>query len=340
MKEEDQIPSISVKTRKFLWGRSGNRCAMCKDKIELIVDIGPQGDASIIGEEAHIVARKTTGPRGESHLPLERRNDYDNLILLCRNHHKIIDDNPEEYPIDLLQKIKIDHQNWVKENLETDSELEKDTLIYLQYLEVIEEKMNFRNWQKQCMYIISHDQIQLNKVMLEGFKETLQFIENRIWPHRYIDLENAFLKFSFIINDFLKVFIMYSEETHEGNHVTRGFYKINDWDPDRYNKLFREYKYHNYLLVDLLLELTRAGNHLINRVRKRLTYFYRIEEGVLTVEIGNHFTGTIIYRTEYLYKDGNSIQGYNGLQSFALERTNRDLTYEENKFEEHITKYI
>jgi len=50
------------------------------------------------------------GPRGNPSIPEERLNKYDNLILLCRIHHKIIDDQYHTYTIDYLREIKALHE--------------------------------------------------------------------------------------------------------------------------------------------------------------------------------------------------------------------------------------
>lgn len=84
----------------MLWGRSGNRCAICQK--ELVIDATETDDDSIIGDECHIVARSTDGPRGAS--PLKERNKYNNLILLCKIHHKQIDDQENEFPVERLHQ--------------------------------------------------------------------------------------------------------------------------------------------------------------------------------------------------------------------------------------------
>jgi hypothetical protein len=45
----------------------------------------PEDDESIVGEECHIVARASGGPRNDPNFPKEKLDQYDNLILLCRN---------------------------------------------------------------------------------------------------------------------------------------------------------------------------------------------------------------------------------------------------------------
>ncbi|WP_063002578.1 hypothetical protein [Nocardia mikamii] len=42
-----------------------------------------------LGEIAHIVADSPNGPRGDSPLTAAARNDYQNLILLCNQHHRV-----------------------------------------------------------------------------------------------------------------------------------------------------------------------------------------------------------------------------------------------------------
>lgn len=77
---------ISDKDRKLLWGRSGNRCAICRT----LLAIEAKGDdpASLIGQEAHIYPSNSGGSRA-SESPPNDIDGYSNRILLCANHHKI-----------------------------------------------------------------------------------------------------------------------------------------------------------------------------------------------------------------------------------------------------------
>ena len=107
---------LSDKTRKLLWGRSGNRCAICKN--ELSIDATESDDESIIGEECHIISKKTNGPRFKEQIGDSNLDAYENLILLCRVHHKLIDDQPIEYSEEKIKETKSKHEQWVKESLE------------------------------------------------------------------------------------------------------------------------------------------------------------------------------------------------------------------------------
>src|SRR5690606_17141694 len=54
----------------------------------------------------HIKARRKNGPRYDPNLSLAQRNAYENLLLLCRTCHKIIDGDERIYSVDLLTDIK------------------------------------------------------------------------------------------------------------------------------------------------------------------------------------------------------------------------------------------
>ena len=107
--------SLSDKTRKILWGRSGNRCTICKN--ELIVDSTGQDDESVIADECHIISSKPNGPRHDPSYPADKLDSYDNMILLCRTHHKMIDDQSVTYTTNILRQMKLNHEVWVSQKL-------------------------------------------------------------------------------------------------------------------------------------------------------------------------------------------------------------------------------
>ena len=103
--------TITDKTRKVLWGRSGNRCAICRQP--LVVDRTSEDDHSVVGDECHIHSGASNGPRHDPTLDLSKVDNIDNLLLLCRVHHKMVDDQFETYVADLLRTIKRNHEQWV-----------------------------------------------------------------------------------------------------------------------------------------------------------------------------------------------------------------------------------
>ena len=107
--------SITDKTRKILWGSSGNRCAICKKL--LVADATEKDDPSVVADECHIRSAQLNGPRFDSSFPAERIDDCENLILLCRVDHKRVDDQAETYTTEILVTMREQHQEWVKTKL-------------------------------------------------------------------------------------------------------------------------------------------------------------------------------------------------------------------------------
>lgn len=113
--------AISNKTRKNLWAKSGNRCSICK--AELFTE-KESTDKFNIGEECHIISSKINGPRYKPNL--DDYDTFDNLLMLCRNHHKEIDELTDTYSEEVLRYMKQNHENWVKDTLNKEINSEKD----------------------------------------------------------------------------------------------------------------------------------------------------------------------------------------------------------------------
>jgi hypothetical protein len=108
--------AISQADRKLLWGRAHNRCALCRRPLTADAE-SPLLAGLILGEEAHIIARAADGPRGV----VEERRDIDgyaNLILLCPEDHKRVDDQPDVYTVQALRTAKAEHERWAEERID------------------------------------------------------------------------------------------------------------------------------------------------------------------------------------------------------------------------------
>lgn len=103
--------TISPTVLRVLYARSGNRCAFTGCHAPIFED-----DNQLTGECCHIEAFSSGGPRFNSTLSDNECNCYDNLILLCSRHHKIIDGNPFEYSVEILKEMKRTHEEKFKES--------------------------------------------------------------------------------------------------------------------------------------------------------------------------------------------------------------------------------
>lgn len=98
----------SEQTIKRLWALSGNECYMTECSEQLAYP----DKAAVMGRIAHIRGWSPSGPR-----PVVDRSDkelcaFDNLILLCPNHHARVDDiDPDVWTIDRLETLKREHED-------------------------------------------------------------------------------------------------------------------------------------------------------------------------------------------------------------------------------------
>ena len=103
---------------KRLWALSAGRCNKPDCRAVLLVDPTEFDGAVVMGEQAHIAPHGIGGPRHISDLPQSDRDSYDNIILLCPNHHRgPVDGQPNTYTEELLHQWKNDHEAWVRDTL-------------------------------------------------------------------------------------------------------------------------------------------------------------------------------------------------------------------------------
>jgi hypothetical protein len=91
-------------TVRRLFALSGNRCAFPDCSAQLVTG------TTIVGEVCHIGARSVGGPRYLASQTDEERHGFDNLVLMCRNHHKVIDAEAGSYTVDWLVRVKQEHE--------------------------------------------------------------------------------------------------------------------------------------------------------------------------------------------------------------------------------------
>lgn len=101
---------IPEPTKLKLWVAAGGRCqfpscnkVVWRDGLTLKEDN--------FAHVAHIVGASKDGPRGDELLSEKEQANYDNLMLLCFDHHKLVDGkHEEEYSEDQLREYKRKHE--------------------------------------------------------------------------------------------------------------------------------------------------------------------------------------------------------------------------------------
>jgi hypothetical protein len=106
--------------------------------------------------------------------------------------------------------------------------------------------------------------------------------------------------------------------------ATKKFYQIEEWDPQKYERLSRLHDFHVCLVQDLMLELTRAANYVCDRIRERFFPVFRLREGVLLVTDGPYMDLTYHTRRCEYRREERTVRPYPGLEEFKSAREQRN----------------
>jgi hypothetical protein len=306
----------------MLWGRSGGRCAICRKP--LFEDESQTDDPSILGEECHIVAEEPDGPRGNHPLPPEKRNLFANLILLCLEHHKIIDDQPDKYTVEELQRIKQEHLKWFQEvSGQFDAAKQRDDELYAGIVEEWVQRADLDHWDEFSYLILSQDQPRMSRDREREIGKLREWLFCRIYPGRYPTLEASLENFRLVLADLHELFRKHAVEQGEMLR-TKKFYNIDEWNEELYDRLGKQYDYHVGLVQDLMVELTRAANYVCERVRETVSPSFRLKEGIVLARTGLMMDGSermlrLLYRG-----DERTPKPYPGFETFKTKRSERD----------------
>ena len=159
------------------------------------------------------------------------------------------------------------------------------------------------------------------------YKKVGPWVISRLWPRRYVDLENAFVNFRDVLSDLLGTFNRHAEFTPDREHLmTSRFYRSCEWlEQADYDEKVKRYEEHTALVEDLFFELTRSLNYICDLVRKNVIPSFPVREGAVLVERDHVGFDMRIEHTRPEYRgDQRTLHPYPGLDAFKKERYSRD----------------
>lgn len=233
---------IKQKDIKILWGRSGNRCAICKT--ELTQDKSAVTSSFTLGEQAHIVGDQPGSARSNSPLTDEQRDSYHNLVLLCPTHHTEIDSNEDDWPVERLHQIKSEHELWVTETLSETIDhvrLAKQAVL-ASIVDSAVDLCDLKEWQNWTSFALSPDP-KWAKERPDRIFDFRQKVIAAIWPDEFDELKNAAITLSVSLNRAAQTYLEHSDLQGD-TYFPHKFYKVmrNNPNYDRdlaaYEKLF------------------------------------------------------------------------------------------------------
>ena len=108
------VSDIPVKVKIRLWGKSAGRCQYEGCNKPLFLDSLTKAEFNI-AYIAHIIADKPNGPRGDAKLSVKLKDNVSNLMLMCDEHHRLIDrEDAEGHPVERLREMKRKHEERIE----------------------------------------------------------------------------------------------------------------------------------------------------------------------------------------------------------------------------------
>ncbi|GHE80148.1 ABC-three component system protein [Thalassotalea profundi] len=157
------------KTIKRLFGLARNKCSFPGCEKEMSDET-----SALHSNICHIEAAEEGGQRWNSNMTDKQRADYNNLILLCPPHHGVTNDE-SIYTVDVLQKMKKDHQLEMAKRIDIEKSfskrpslitevINKISTVDIDELESLPVKNSFSIENK-----ISYNNVVLNKPLLRSY---------------------------------------------------------------------------------------------------------------------------------------------------------------------------
>lgn len=105
--------SLPVNVTRQLWAQCGGFCQNPDCNKLLFANISD--DVVSLVNVAHIIGHGAYGPRSEHQLAnAVERDGIDNLIMLCLDCHKIVDELEARFPVEVMQQWKHDHSSLIR----------------------------------------------------------------------------------------------------------------------------------------------------------------------------------------------------------------------------------
>lgn len=218
---------ISELSRRLLWSRSAGRCAYTGCRKELVPLHPGSQKAANTGDEAHIVGESRQAARGVSKLSEIERADYSNLILLCPNHHRRIDNKVfrQDYSVARLHEMKTHLELWVQESLSGPTPIEDAAdRIYAKLIDDAVTKCHLETWNAWSDGTVSVRPL-WRRSHIEGILEFRDELLAAVFYDTRPELQAALTRFAHVIAGAALAFDAHSDDTANGWARADQFYR-------------------------------------------------------------------------------------------------------------------
>ena len=286
--------ALSQKDIKLLWGRAASRCGICRR--QLTEDKAAATDAFPFGEQAHIVAEENGGPRGDSILTPEQRNGYHNTILLCPNHHTIIDKDLVDYPVEKLHMLKAEHELWVERSLAEgrNERADADAQVLADVIDAAVTMCRLEEWEIWTGWALSTDP-EWPRELRRSIEEFRRKVMRVIWPAHAKELRAATIHLSILLERAADAFMEFAAPDGD-MYVTDRYYRRDD-STALYDQKAEQFRAQLSQSHESIIEASMAANWFADIVRRDINPMFLALRGRFTATEGPLIDPPLAFRT-------------------------------------------
>ena len=192
--QEITNPRKKLKDAAFarLWAKSAGRCEF-RGCNRILYEDGITTENCMSAQSAHIIAFSQNGPRGNSLLSKELDGSEDNLMLLCHQHHRLIDiEEVEKYSVEVLRDMKQEREEEIRQLTELTTEYKSRCVVYTSFVGNAMPHVSDKEI-REALWSTRHFPKDKAALRLEG-TEGIPDWENEYWVSESSRLEKMFCR--------------------------------------------------------------------------------------------------------------------------------------------------
>ncbi|MBL7672136.1 MAG: hypothetical protein JNM39_16760 [Bdellovibrionaceae bacterium] len=241
--------------------------------MDLLQSADNPSQTSLVGDNCHITAESSGGKRFDDRLSDRERNSYPNLILLCKVHHKLVDDDEKTYTIAKLHQIKSEHELWVESAFKT---LSGPDANYSRLIEIATECLDMKSWDWVTDHAI---RMMVWDSLLEGINKFVLEVHRAIWPKTRPDLELEIQNLANRAEAFVEEFCKLAKPDVRNMELWREDFNWKIRMNPKYHEFSEKSEQWQNKCTLLIRDLTVALNRFSDSVRKNLKPDYMVSYG-------------------------------------------------------------
>lgn len=183
--------NVSQATISKIWAKSGGRCEYegCN---KLLYRDDLTNDELNGGLIAHIVAASPGGPRGDDVESARLVDDIDNVMLMCHEHHRLIDHEAEkDHPVERLQAMKRKHEDRIRTLTEIQDSKISTPLMYAANIGIQTPKISHKEY---ASAMVPDNYPSSNPIEISFKNSSTYDSEEDFWAQESKQIDRSFLK--------------------------------------------------------------------------------------------------------------------------------------------------